>query len=675
MRRGRGIGIGLAALVAVVLACSNDPYPSADSDAKVLYGSFVEPPKKLDPATSYSTNEHVFTGAVYATLLEYHFLKRPLELQPGIAAAMPEIVELGDGRTRYRFELRPDLYFHDDACFELGGTGKRTRLITMADVAFELARIADPKVSSPVTDPFSNIEGFHDFAKRLVARREADPGFAARPVHEQYAEVGPIAGVATPSSHVLEITLAKPYPQILYWFAMQFTSPVPWEAIEYYDGTNGRERFEDHPVGSGPFQITRYDKRAIIVLERSESWHGVRHPEWQAPGTVYPSEGEPEDRAEGLLDDAGRPLPMIDRLEVRREKESISRFTKFMQGYYDTQPVTVDNFDTAIRNDTLSPEMAAVGIRLEKDVAPVISYVAFNMNDPVVGRGRTKVEQARNRKLRQAMSLVIDSEEFLRIFVNGRGRAAQSPIPPNIYGYEADYRNPFRTPDLERAKALMKEAGYPGGIDPKTGDALRITFDSANTTTQGMIQLQFFTNAWKKLGLDVRIDATNYNQFQEKLRNGAHQIFDFGWVADYPDPENFLFLFTSKMGNDAFGGPNAANFSDAAFDALFERMKVEPNGPRRMQHIRGMLAILEQERPWIELYFPENFALLHGWVSNVKPSGMSIPTYQYLDLDPATRAERRRAWNDPIVWPAWVLVATAVVVLVPGIRTYLRERQ
>ena len=104
-------------------------------------------------------------------------------------------------------------------------------------------------------------------------------------------------------------------------------------------------------------------------------------------------------------------------------------------------------------------------------------------------------------------------------------------------------------------------------------------------------------------------------------------------------------------------------------------MKVEPNGPRRMEQIRAMRGILERERPWIELFFPENYSLLHGWVSNVKSTGMSIPTYQYMDIDPALRAERRRAWNDPIVWPAWVLAAVAFAVLVPGIRTYLRERQ
>jgi len=666
----------LAAAIGVAFcACSNDPYPPADEEAKVLYGSFVDAPKKLDPATSYSQSEHIITGAIFDTLLEYHFLKRPLELIPGIAARLPEITDLGGGRSRIRFELRPELLYHDDPCFELSAPGRRTREITTADVAFQIARIADPKVGSPVIEPFSNIEDLQAFGARLVARREADPAFAALPAHEQYAQVGPIAGVRTPTPRTLEITLARAYPQILYWFAMEFTSPVPWEAIAWYDGKNGRDRFDDHPVGSGPFQITRYDKRAIIVLEKSANWYGVRHPEWNAPGTVYPSEGEASDGAEGLLDDAGRRLPMIDRIELRREKESISRFTKFMQGYYDNSGVAPENFDSVIRNDALSPEMEALGIGLEKEVSPTIFYLGFNMNDPVVGKGKTPDAQARNRKLRQAMSLAIDSQELLRIFLNGRGVAAQSPLPPNIYGYDPDYRNPYRTADLARARALLAEAGYPGGIDRKTGDALRLTFNSYNTTTQGLIQHQFYTNAWKKLGLDVEIEASNYNQFQETLRNGAHQIFEFGWGADYPDPENFLFLFWSKMGNDAFGGPNASNFADPRFDALFLSMKVEPNGSRRMARIREMQSILEHERPWIELFFREDYMLKHGWVANVKPSGLSIPTYQYLDIDAGLRAARRREWNEPILWPLYVVVVGAIGLVVPGIRTYLKERQ
>jgi ABC-type transport system substrate-binding protein len=651
--------------------CSNDPYPPSDANEKILYSSFAEAPRTLDPAKAYTTNAHAITGAVYDTLLNYHFLKRPLELIPGLARALPERIDLGDGRTRYRFEIRPDLLFAEDECFELGEPGRRTREVVAADIAFQLARIADPAVASPVIEPFSNIEGLPEFAAALAERRETDPVFAALPAHEQYAALGGISGVETPSSHVLEVTLSRPYPQIKYWFAMEFTTPVPWEAIVWYDGSEGHPRFDDHPVGTGPYILADYDKQARYVLQRSPNWYGVRHPEWKAPGGTYPSEGEPDDLLAGRLEDAGRPLPFIERIEVRRDKESIPEFNKFLQGYYDASGVIRESFDKVIQEGDLSPEMAAMGIQLEISVSPDVFYIGFNMDDPVVGRAGGE----RSRKLRQAMSLVIDSEEFARVFLNGRGEPAQSPLPPGIYGYQPDYENPFRKVDVERAKQLMVEAGYPRGIDPDTGEALVLTFDTPATTTDGKQQVQFFTHAWAELGIDVRIDQTNYNQFQEKIRNNAHQIFQFGWVADYPDAENFLFLLWSEMANSKSGGPNATNFSDPRFDELFLSMKSRENGPERMVEIREMLEILERERPWIELFHREDYALYHEWVRNVKPMGLSLPTYQYRDVDPALRALRREEWNRPIVWPAYVLIVGAILLILPGVLTYWKERQ
>ena len=664
-------GIGAAALALVALACSNDPYPPEQGGEKILYSSFVDAPGTLDPAKAYTTLAHAVTGAVYETLLAYDFLKRPLELIPSLAVDLPEVTVLPDGRHRYRFVLREGVLYAEDPCFGLSSAGATTREVVAADVAFQLARLADPKVGSPVVSTFANIDGFTEFAEALAARREADEAFARRPVHEQYAALGGIRGVETPSTHVLDVILAKAYPQIRYWFAMEFSTPLPWEAIAYYTGEGGRPRFADHPVGAGPFVLAEYDKQARYVLEKNPNWYGIRHPEWNAPAAVFPSEGEEGDRASGLLDYAGRPLPFIDRVVVVREKESIPRFNKFLQGYYDSSGIIKESYDSVMQGDALSPEMEAMGVRLGKSVSPDVFFLGFNLDDPVVGYAAGE----RSRKLRQAMSLAVDVEEFLRIFLNGRGVPAQTPLPPGIYGYDPDYRNPYRQPDLERAKRLMVEAGYPGGIDPETGDALSLTFDSYNTSTAGMNQIRFFTQAWRELGIDVGIDATTYNQFHEKQRRGAYQIYLAGWVADYPDPENFLFLLWSKMGKIDFGGENSANFENERFDELFVSMKARENGPQRIAEIREMRAILERERPWIELWHREDYALYHGWVKNVKPMGLSIPTYEYRDIDPVLRRERREAWNEPILWPAWVLAIAAVAVILPGVRTYWKERQ
>jgi len=661
------------ALVALALGgCTNDPYPSADALERILYQPFDDPPKTLDPQVAYSVVDHMVIGYVYDTLLGYHYLKRPFTLIPGMAEQVPEARELEDGRVAYRFRLRPGLLFHEDACFSQGG-GARTRAVGAADVAFSLARVGDPAVGSPVLETLGKISGLVEFGKRLEDRRKNDPSFAKLRIDQQYREAGPIDGVRVLGDLELEIVLDDAYPQILYWFAMPFTAPVPWEAVAAYTGQEGVESFAEHPVGSGPFVLARYDKRSRIVLRKNEAWYGVTHPEWKAPAATYPSEGAPGDAEAGLLDPAyvGRPLPFLSRIEFRREKEPIPTFTKFMQGYYDASSVIKESFDRVIQKGDLSPDMRSLGISLARSVEPSISYLGFNMDDPVVGAKGGE----RSRKLRQAMSLAVDSKEFLRLFANGRGIPAQTPIPPGIFGYDAAYENPFRQPNVERAAALLVEAGYPEGIDPATGRPLRLSFDAGDTGAAALLQFQFYTGAWRRLGLDVEVAATSYNQFQDKVRRGAYQIFTWGWVADYPDPENFLFLLWTPMGRTNGGGPNTANYSNPRYDELFVRMKAMTDTPERMHLIEQMREILQQDRPWIENYYPERYALYHGWVRNEKPAGLSLPTAKYLDIDAAERALRRAEWNAAVTWPAWALLALFVIVVAPGVFTFLRERQ
>jgi len=667
--KGCGGRAALALLLAIA-ACTNDPYPQADAGKKIFYTAYGEAPKTLDPAVAYSTVDHMVTGAVHENLLQYHFLERPYRLIPGLLESVPAPEPLPDGHVRYRLRLRDGLRFAPDDCFRLSEPPGPWREVRAADVAFQLMRLADPAVNSPVAPTFVRIVGFVGFAERLDGMRKADADFAAERIDRQYAAAGGIAGVHVLGPRDLEIELNEPYPQLRYWLAMEFTTPVAWEAIAWWDGRDGRDGYAEHPVGTGPFRLTVYDKRSRIVLEPNPSWHGILHPERRAPGTVYPAEGEPGDREAGYLDPAyvGRPLPFLERVEYRLDKEDIPAFAKFLQGYYDVTGIVEESFDRMVKEGALSPEMAALDMALEKAVQPSVYYLGFNMEDAVVGaRGGERAK-----RLRQAMSLAIDSREFTRIFQNGRGIPAESPLPPGIFGYDAGYLNPYRQPDLERAAALLREAGYAGGLDPASGRPLHLTFDTQDTSARGRLRYQFFVDAWRRLGLDVEIAATTYNQFQDKVRRGAYQVFMWGWVADYPDPENFLFLLWSRMARSE-GGPNTANFADPRYDALFLRMRDMPDGPARLALIGEMRALLEDECPWIELFHPESFALLHGWVHNAKPLGMSFSTLKYRDVDPVERAAKRQAWNRPVLWPAWVLAGLGLLALAPAVVERLRR--
>jgi len=671
-RRGVRAAACIVCTVAIALctSCGNNPYPDSDATAKIVYSSFGNPPRTLDPQVSYSANDQRVLAHVYETPLEYHFLARPYRLIPGLLTEVPQPEPMVSGSVRYRFSIRAGVRYIEDDCFELSQTGARTREMRATDFLFALQRIADPEVNSPAITTFEKLAGLRGFRERLEQLRESDPAFGELRIDEQYARAGIIEGARVLGPYELEVILDKPYPQILYWFAMPFTSPVPWEAIAHYDGEQN-EPFAEVAIGTGPFRLARYDKQSRIVLERNPHWYGVEHPEWKAPGATYPSEGEPGDRENGLLDAAGKSLPLIDRIELLYEKESIPRFTKFLQGYYDASGIIKESFDRVVTEDRLSPEMEALGMRLRKSVEPTIYYLGFNMLDPVVGHAAGE----RGRKLRQAMSLAIDTESYLDIFRNGRGIPAQTPLPPGLYGYDPEYKNPYRSPDLERATKLLTEAGYPGGIDPQTLKPLKLSFDTPDTSAQGRLTHLFYTDSWAKLGIRVEIEATNYNKFQQKVRDGAYQIYQWGWIADYPDPENFLFLLWSKMGQTKTGGPNSANFSNAEFDALYLKVRDLPDGPERIASIDEMRKLLERECPWIPLFHGELYSLYQPWLLNVKPTGLSSPTLKYHDLEPQLRAKLRERWNQPIHWPAYALAGLIVTAVVPGIFTFFRERQ
>ena len=380
----------IAGLVGLLLVpgCTNNPYPDADQGKKVLYSSFNEAPKTLDPAVAYTTAEHVVTGTVYDTLLEYHFLKRPYELIPGLAEAVPKPETQADGRQVYRFKLRQGVLFHADPCFALSQQGRDTREVLAADVAFQLARLADPAVNSPVASTFADVLGFTDFAKRLAERRKADPAFAALPAQEQYKRAGGIEGV---------VVRGEPRPRHRAGRAQSADPLLVRDAVHHADGVGGGGLLRRQARAAqlrrsrgrhGPFRLAVYEKQHRFVLERNPSWYGTLQARSQARrARSFQPRSTPRTSSARRIDPsyAGRPLPFLDRISFSREREGIPRFNKFLQGYYDDGGIIKESFDAIIKDDRLSPEMAARGMRLDKEVEPTIFYIGFNMDDAVIG--------------------------------------------------------------------------------------------------------------------------------------------------------------------------------------------------------------------------------------------------------------------------------------------------
>ena len=302
------------------------------------------------------------------------------------------------------------------------------------------------------------------------------------------------------------------------------------------------------------------------------------------------------------------------------------------------------------------------------------------MLDPVVG-GYSE----RARKLRQAISIAIDQEEYISIFANGRGIPAQGPIPPGIFGYSEGKAgiNPYmytwrngqaERKSIEAAKQLLAEAGYPNGRDKKTGEPLVIYMDITASGPDSKSDLDWMRKQFRKLKIQLVLRSSDYNRFQDKIRRGQVQMFQWGWNADYPDPENFLFLLYGPNGRAQFGGENTANYQNKDFDKLFEKMRTMSNTPERLAIIKQMVDIVRKDTPWIWGFHPKQFSLYHEWNHNVKPNLMANNTLKYRRIDTGVREKLQSQWNQPILWPLGIVIIVIMLMVMPAVFIYRSKK-
>ncbi len=692
----------------------NDPYPAAERGQNVLYSAFTERPKHLDPVQSYSEDEAVFLYQIVEPPLEYHYLKRPYELRPGSAqlpvirrfdAAGQLLADDADAAlvatTVFDISVRPGIYYQPHPAFarrpdgspryldltpaDLDGVRSLTdfahtdtRELVAADFVHQIKRLAHPRLHSPIFELMAQyLPGLKTLHAQLVEAARQDTGWLDLTRFD-------LPGVEVIDRYTFRITLHGSYPQFIYWLTMPFFSPVPPEVDRFFGQPGMAERnltLDWWPVGTGPYMLVENNPNARMVLARNPHYHG----------DTYPCEGEPADVEAGLLADCGKRLPFIDRVVFTREREGIPYWNKFLQGYYDASGVSSDNFDQAVSltsqgEVTLSDSMRARGIELVTSVSPSIFYLGFNMLDPLVGGDGTPEGNERARKLRQAISIALDMEEFVSIFLNGRGVPAMHPIPPGIFGAREgeaginpvvyEWRNgaPQRR-SKALARALLAEAGWPNGRNPQTGQALILHLDTTPGGLGDKARSDWLAKQFRELGVQFVVRATDWNRYQEKIRTGNLQLFFMGWNADYPDPENLLFLLHGAQGKVKYGGQNAANYQNAEYDALFERMKAMPDGPARQAIIDRMVAIVQHDAPWIFGFHPKSYALQHGWLYNRKPGNIVRGTLKYQRIDPAKREAARAAWNRPVLWPLALMALLLAALLAPAVVHWRRRER
>lgn len=526
-----------------------------------------------DPVQASDMYQTLEIGKVYEGLYEYHPTKRPYELIPNLAESMPEVSQ--DGLT-YTFKIKKGVRFHDDKAFPEG----KGRELKAQDFVYSFKRLADPKLMT---------KGWWLFEDKLVGVNEWRAKYLKQE-STNYDEA--IEGIKALDDYTFQLKLVRPYPQLMYALAMPYTVAVPKEAVDFY-----KNEFLNHPVGTGPFTLPNFDQSNTIVY--------LKNPNYREK--YFPSEDPKLSKQK---------VPMLDRIVVHVMTESQPRWLNFDKAKMDVLELPKDNYDQALdKNGKLSKYLSDKGVKLEAQPMLDVTFYAFNHDDPLFKN---------NPKLRQAMSLADDRVRTNNLFYVGTGMIAHGVIPPGLAGFDPNFKNPYVEYNVQKAKELLKEAGFPEGKGLP-----EITVQTTNDTVSRQM-LELFIKCMSDIGIKVKIGSNTWPELVNKVTKRQYQMYTMAWHADYPDAENFLSLLYCPNQSP---GSNGSNYCNPKYDALFKKVSVMPDSPERTKMYAEINQMVSLDVPWIFGFHRTKQYLSQGWVKNFAYTEYFQHLFQYLDVD------------------------------------------
>jgi oligopeptide transport system substrate-binding protein len=589
MRASRAIRVttGLvASLLAGVPAFAADP-------AKVLRVALPQAETGFDPAQA----SEVYSGAVIAAIMEplltFDYLARPAKLVPLAAEALPEVAQRG---RRFTFHLKKGIRFAADPAFK-----GRARELTAEDYVYAIKRLVDPRNRSP--NAFyveSKIQGLRELA--ADAKKNGD----------RLDYDAPVAGLQALDRHTLRITLTHSdytFPQVM---ALPSLSPVAREVVEAYGSD-----IAAHPVGTGPYLLAQWVPASKMILRANPAYRGFT---WD-----FDAGDDAADKAIAARM-RGKPMPQIGTIEISVMEEAQSSWLAFERGELDILNVPATFAPIALPGDRLAPDLAKRGVTLSRILLPMVGYTAFNMRDPVVGGfGNDKIA------LRRAIAMAYDIEAEVRIVRKGQAAPAQTVIPPGVTGHDGRYRSSLRH-DPQAANALLDRFGYKRGRDGyrtlPDGRPLTLTYASQNTATA-----REFDELWQKalasIGIRMSVDKGKLSDQIRAAIACKHQMWTYGWIADYPDGDNFMQLLYG--GN--IGQSNVACYRSPKFDALYEKSRLLPDSPDRDTLYEQMSRQFEADTPWRLGTVRYQNAVVQPSVIGYKPHPVLLADWIYVDVE------------------------------------------
>ena len=598
------IVLALAAITTSLVAAAAQPVAGSESPKTLRY-AFRSAETGFDPAQISDIYSRIVTGHIFDAPLTYDHLARPYKLRPSTAREMPEVS--GDFRT-FTFRLKPGIYFADDPAFK-GPDGRPARRELVAqDYVYSLKRFYDPKLKSPAQSSLEDegIVGLRELRDEALKSGKFD--------YDREVE-----GLRALDRYTLQVKLRESRPRhLITWAGRDLYGAVAREVVEAYG-----DKIMEHPVGTGPFKLGEWRRSSRMVLERNP---GYRDDRYDAEPNADDAEGQAM-----LARFKGRKLPMIDRVEIAVVEEAQPRWLSFLNEEQDLLYELPPEFAIlAIPAGKLAPNLQKRGIQRYSILNADITLTVFNMEDALIG-GTTPDKVA----LRRAMVLGFDQQREIRLVRRDQAIAANGINTPGTSGFRADFRTEASQYDPARAKALLDVYGYvdrdgDGWREQPDGKPLKLVFNTQSDQANRQLD-----ELWKKnmtvLGLRSEFKVAQWPENLKAARAGSFMVWGVGSTAAGPDGQSAL----ERGYGPSVGKGNLARVRLDAFDAIYDRLKMMPDGPERQ-------AGFEEANKLLVAYAPYRFGV-HRIVTDLaypRVLGFRRPLvwldwWQYVDIDDA----------------------------------------
>lgn len=581
--------VALFSTVIVFAPLGNAKTP-AQAD-KVLRIAFEAPDDGFDMVKTFNFYSGNVADVIFERLLQYDYLANPVKLVPATAQSMPVIKENG---KVYIFKIKPGIYFTADPAFK----GQRRELIA-EDYVYSVKRILDPK----------NHSSSYAFIDQKIV--------GANALVEQAKQTGrfnydaKIEGVKALDRYTLQFTLTQPDYNFPYILAYSTFGATAREVVDYY-----KDRLGMHPVGTGPYMLSKYVPRSKIELVANPDYRGFVW-NFKSTGTAWDNQL--------VKEMTGKKMPQIGKVNISIIEEEQSRWLAFQSKQLDFDKLTSSSIPKVLdQNNQLKPAMRQKGIRLYPNKEAEITYTMLNMRDPIIG-GNNLDKIA----LRRAIAMSFNVDEYIRILRKGQAVKAEMLVPAGVNGHNPKYRSSIGyNPSL--ANKLLDHFGYKKGADGyrnlPNGKALVLKINTESGSSSLM-----YSELWKKnldaIGVRADFRVSNFADNLKAATQCQYMIWGGAWHADYPEGENF----TQLLYGPNVGRGNQSCYSSSAYDGLYKQAMQQPP-EKRMPYYEKMSRQIEADNPLILQDTRIRNWVIQSHVQGFKAHPIMNSNWQYLDI-------------------------------------------